>query len=105
MTPIIRLRDPVGSVKQGEKESIAYGFDWSRFGTPTNPAVVLEIESDGTDVSATLLSGAPSVAGSVVTTPFVEQLTRNIKYRLSCQATITEDANTYEAYAFIFGDR
>lgn len=106
MAELIRSREPVGLAKLGERELVAFSFDWSRYGTPATPNVELEIESTGED-KTDLLTGSATISGQSVITPKVGPVSRGVRYRLSCQVTIDGDAtgSTYEAYAFIDGDR
>jgi hypothetical protein len=102
-TPRRVVQSPIG---QGQHERIAYTCDftkWSRTGNiPSNPAVTIIDLSTGTDVSASKLSGAPSINQMVMTTPLVILLVPDIQYRLNMQCVI--DGNTFEAYCVIIGE-
>lgn len=91
---------------QGEDETIVYTLSTTPLGgSPTAVTVTLYSISDTgvrTDVSATCLSGAPAVAGDVITLPAVTGLTAGAEYRLEIQ--FTSGASTYEPYAVIFGE-
>ncbi|GAG30573.1 unnamed protein product, partial [marine sediment metagenome] len=67
---------------QGEDERIAYWVDTDPWGGYDSDEVVVILDADGDDVSATLLSGAVSVAGSVITTPLVVDLEDGARYML-----------------------
>lgn len=68
---------------QAEGEKIAYEIDVLPFGTaaPTSPSVTI-FDPKGVDQSASLLAGSASVNGSIITTPFVQGLRKDQKYRL-----------------------
>ncbi len=107
MTENIRIRNPVGLATQGERERRSWRFNWSRVGTPITPVFVIERETDGVDLSATLFSGLPSVDGDYAVSPLVFGVVRGVKYRLSCTVCIAGDPinECKEAYAYILGDR
>jgi hypothetical protein len=91
----------VGSVTQGSKEKMAYGFDFTAYGTPTSPTQYLW-EDATTDVSATNLeAGTPSILSKVVTSTRVKELTPGHQYRLEMVATITETGNFEGMYLVI----
>lgn len=68
-------------------ESRAYQVDFTQFGTPSGVGTTTAYDAAGTDVTATVLTGANSLSGNVVTlakiTPASEQM-----YRLVCSVTI-----------------
>jgi hypothetical protein len=91
-------------VYQSPNEKLAYTITTTPWGSA--PASITITNTDVTDsdnpVSApTTLSGAASVAGDVITTKFVYQLTQSHNYRLSVLFT---DAllNIWEAYLIIY---
>lgn len=87
---------------QGKDEIIAYELTTTPWGSsPTNVAVTLwdVTAATWTDVSSTMLSGAASVAGDVITTPLVTGLTAGSTYRL--EVKFSTGGNTLEAYAII----
>ncbi len=88
-------------VYQGEDEEIAYTFDFTEWGTPTSPTVVLK-GPEGTDISSTHLTGSNTISGDVVTTKKVIDVVRDRKYRLECRVTIS--GNLMEAYCEILGE-
>lgn len=91
----------VGSVTQGSKEKMAYGFDFTAYGTPTSPAQFL-FEDVTTDVTAAdTEAGTPSIIGKVVTSTRVKTLTPGKQYRLEMLATITETGNYEGMYLII----
>jgi hypothetical protein len=75
---------------QGEDERIPYTLTTTPWGSsPTSPAVVVKLESDLSDVTATVIpSGSASVAGDVITLPIIRNLTTGVRYRLEIQFTI-----------------
>lgn len=87
----------VGLKDQGRNEQIAYSFDFSDDGTPSNPAVALYL--NGEDVSAACMPGVPVISGMHVITPAVMSLTPGKQYRLECRATIS--GNVFEPYLLI----
>ena len=88
---------------QGSDERIAYTLTTTPWGgTPASPTVVIKTWPDGTDVSATKLTGNASANGDVITTPLVISLTSGQKYHLEIKWT--NSGNTFEAYAEIIGE-
>ena len=87
---------------QGGDEQIAYSFDFTAQGTPSAPAVTLYDLTSAADVTATLLSGAASVNGNVVTAPTVKGLTAGRTYKLTCLATV--DGNKISYFCIIKGE-
>ncbi|MHA2264512.1 MAG: hypothetical protein ACXAEN_19125 [Candidatus Thorarchaeota archaeon] len=94
-----------GKQYQGEEEQIAYTVDISNWGsTPTSPSVkAYDIQDNYNDVSGTVLSGGPTIAGDVITTPVVQALTAGKEYRIEVKFTLA--GNVVEAYFFIDGQR
>jgi len=87
---------------QGEDERIAYCMDTAPWGGYSSGAAVVIKDASGVDVSGTHLAGAPSVVGTVITTPLVIVLIRNIKYRL--EILWVYSGNTFETYTEIVGE-
>ena len=95
-----------GRLRQGEEERISYTLTTTPWGSaPSDAAVKLYELAAGAwaDVSATKLSGAPSVQGDVITCPLVLGLTAGNLYRLEIK--FVSSGNTFEAYAEIEGER
>lgn len=91
---------------QGKDEIIAYELTTTPWGSsPTSVAVTLwdVTAATWTDVSSTMLSGAASVAGDVITTPLVTGLTAGSTYRL--EVKFSTGGNTLEAYAVIQAEK
>lgn len=100
MTPESRMITE-SPLYQGVDEQIAYALATTPWGSsPTSPAVILKDRS-GTDVSATYLSGTPTVSGNVITTPTVQSLVAGSQYRLEIQFTVS--GNVEETWADIIG--
>jgi len=88
----------LGKVQQGEDESIVYTVTTTLWGaSPTSVAVVATL--DGTVVTATVLSGAASVSGNVITLPAVASLTADNQYRI--EVKFTSGGSTFEGYFLI----
>lgn len=89
---------------QGVDEQIAYRLTTTPWGSsPGSPVVKLYKVSDGSDVSASCLSGAASAVGDVITTPKVQNLAEGESYRLEIKFTIS--GNVMEAWALIHGEQ
>jgi len=96
---------PESPVEQGAGEKVKYTFDFATWGigSPVNPTLTIwDVTGDvREDVTATALpSGAPSVAGSVVTTPLVQSLVAGHQYRMDC-AVEDSDGQEKDAYCII----
>jgi hypothetical protein len=86
--------------EQGVEEIRTYQLTTTPWGSsPSSPVVKLYEGASLTDVSATKLSGAASVAGDVITTPAVTGLTENLIYRLEIK--FVTGGRTEEAWAEI----
>ena len=89
-------------LRQGTDEQIAYTLTTTPWGsTPTSVAVAAYDITSGTRtlVTSTVLSGAASVSGDVITTPVVKSLTASSVYRLEILFTVS--GNIEEAYLII----
>ena len=88
----------LGSTTQRPNETIAYTVDVSNVGSsPTVDSVtIVDIDTPGTDLSSTLMSGSSSVSGDVITTPLVTSLTDGTSYRVIVKYTISSE--TFEDY-------
>jgi len=86
-------------IDQGEDEVIVYLVDtskWPGTGDPTDVSVVIK-DRDGTDQSATNLSGNAAVDGNEIATPAVSGLVRGgSPYRLEVQWV--KQSNTLEGW-------
>lgn len=91
-------------IYQGEDEKVSYNLTTTSWGgSPTSVSMKLyQMNKNAkTDVSATKLSGSPSVVGDVITTPYIISLTDGVKYRL--EASWMKNGNTVEAFGYIYG--
>lgn len=95
-----------GRRKQGADERIAYALTTTPWGgSPANPVCKLydvSVPGTRTDVSATKLTGSPTINGDVLTTPLVFGLEADKLYRLEMQFVI--GGNTLEAYLQLVGE-
>lgn len=87
---------------QGSDEQISYTLTTTPWGSSPGSVTVVIKDANGTDVSATCLSGSASVSGDVITTPKVIGLTPGSKYRMEIKFTIS--GNVLEAWAEIWGE-
>ena len=93
----------IGSPEQQRpSESVAYQttIDAS-YPSPSSPVCKLYDTSDESDVSATKLSGSPSIVGQVFTSPLVISLVAQTTYRL--EFWFTSGGNTFKPYLLIVG--
>jgi hypothetical protein len=95
-----RLIEP--ELYQGSDEEIAYVFDFTEWGTPSNPEATLVNTDSGKDVTDTNLSGDATVVGARVIMPQVVDLEAGMTYKLTCAVTI--NGNLMSAYAVIIGE-
>lgn len=89
-------------VRQGASEQILYSIDtlpWG--GTPANVTVKAYNEA-GTDVSATILSGAANVIGNVITLPICKSTVSGHVYTIKVRWT--NSGNTLEAFFDVIGE-
>lgn len=88
-----------GTQYQGESETLSYKITVTPWGaTPIVLGIVAkDMTAGGTDVSATVLSGASSVLGDVITLKALGSLTKNHLYRVETQFS-TADGNIWEAF-------
>ncbi len=88
-----------GTQPQGIDERIAYRLDVTNWGdAPTSVAVVVQ-DRAGTDVTSTVMTGAASVEGNVITLPVLHSLTAGVLYRVEVKFTIA--GNELEAYFYV----
>lgn len=95
-----------GKQVQGIDESIAYTVTTTPWGSSPVSVSVKAYDITGpayTDVSSTVLSGAASVSGDVITTPVLTALTEDHRYRVEVKFTCS--GNTYEAYFFVDAEK
>ncbi len=81
----------LGQAIIGQDEHLTFAIDWANFGAPAGPIVtMLDASNTYADVTATALSGLPSVAGTTVTLPEVvgSALMLGHGYQLLCHATV-----------------
>jgi hypothetical protein len=86
-------------LNQGADEIIAYQVTTTPWvSTPASPTVVAYDITDNarTDVSTTVLSGAASVSGDVITCPQLKSLTAGNVYRV--EVKWTSGGNTWECF-------
>jgi hypothetical protein len=91
-------------VSQREVEEIAYSFSTADFGSsPTDVSfrIYKSINDSLTDVSSTCLGGPGSVAGAVITTPLVRNISPDTTYIL--EITFTIGGNTWSPILHIRG--
>lgn len=94
------IRAAIGSPRrQGVDERLAYTLTTTPFAaSPTSASVLVkDISNAYTDVSASVLSGSPSIAGDVITTPLIQSLTAGHSYRVEVKFE-TSGSVTYEPY-------
>lgn len=96
---VVRREVIEGTQTQGESEGLKYRITTTPWGTaPTvNAVIAKDMTAGGTDVSATVLSGASSISGDIITLPRLTALTKNKLYRVEVQFT-TADGNIWEAF-------
>lgn len=80
-------------LKQGQNEEIVYSITTTPWGSDPSSVVVTAYDrtEEYEDVSATVLSGDPSVSGDVITTPTVKSLTRGHVYHIAVRFTVGSD--------------
>ena len=83
---------------QGKDEAIYWGLDVTRWGSsPTDAAVT--VYQDGSDVTADVTTGSPTVAGNIITLPQIHSLTAGLMYRVEVAFTVGD--NDLETHWFI----
>ena len=94
-----------GRLAQGVDEQIAYTITTTPWGSSPGTLSVkaYDVTSSLTDVSTTVLSGAASAVGDVITTPTVKSLTEAHLYRIEVKFTCA--GNIYECYFEIHAER
>ena len=114
MTTSREIRE--GLQLQGSDERVAYRLDTSNWsldpttpGTPSVTSALIFTVTDlagvitYTDVTITNMTGATVVANQYITLPAVIVLVAGTKYRVEVKFTL--EANIFEAYAYIQGER
>ena len=95
-------REIIGSpFYQGEDEYIVRSVTTTPWGSAPAAVSVVVKDIDGTDVSASVLTGAPVVVGDVITLPALHSLTAGMEYRL--EVKFTSGGNIYECWARVVG--
>lgn len=95
-----------GKQLQGSDESIVYTLTTTPWGSSpgTITAAIYEVDGDTyTDKTSTNMTGSPSAVGDVITLPAVHSLTAGKLYRVEVKFICS--GNTFEAYAYILGER
>lgn len=91
---------------QGEDESIVYTLTTTPWGSSpsSESAKIYSIVGDTiTDTTTTNMTGSASAANDVITLPAIHSLSAGTLYRVEVKFTCS--GNTFEAYAFILGER
>ena len=93
------------NIVQGVDEEIIYTLTTTPWGsTPIGVSVkAYSLTVPYTDVSATVLSGSPSVSGDVITLPILESLTEGYRYRIEIK--FTAGGNVFEAWFEVEAER
>lgn len=90
-----------GQFYQGVDEEIAYTVNVGKWATaPTATCVVAKL--DGTDVSASVLSGNPSISGSLITTGCLTSLSAGEDYKV--EVKFAQGGQIWECYFFVTGE-
>ena len=92
-------------LEQGVDEQISYTLTTTPWGSaPVAVAVkAYDTTTSFADVSATVLSGAASVGGDVITLPLLKSLTLGHTYRVEVKFTV--NGNIMEAYFEVLAGR
>ena len=87
-----------GRQYQGVDEAIAYAVTTTPWGSePTSVSVkAYDLSTNKADVSSTVLSGTPSVAGDVITLPLLTALVDGHRYRV--EVKWVSSGNTFECW-------
>lgn len=104
MTTIRTLKE--SPVKQGVDEKIGYKFASTPWDTSPVSGSVSAFDTTGgayTDVTATILNGACSFSGDIITLPRVQSLVKGHSYKLEI-IFITSSNNQFECYLEVFSD-
>lgn len=97
------------TLTQGSAEEITYTLDVSNCQpdstAPTSPTMLIEDAwVNGTDVSATVLSGVMSISGQVITLQEIHSLTPGTTYRVMVRFDKAGVADPYEVVFWIYCD-
>jgi len=92
-------------IVQGIDEEIVYTLTTTPWGSsPIGvSAKAYDLSAPYTDVSATVLSGSPSVSGDVITLPILKSLTEGKRYRI--EVKFTAGGNIFEAWFEVGAER
>lgn len=85
---------------QGREEQIAYTLNTQPWGGSPSSITVKIYDASSVDQSVTLLSGAASVSGHIITLPVVKSLTVGQWYRL--EVKFTSGGNIFETWVDIY---
>lgn len=95
-----RQTDP-GQFYQGVDEELPKTVNVGKWAaSPTSACVVAKL--DGTDVSGSVLSGNPSISGSLITTGCLTSLSAGEDYRVEMK--FAQDGQVWECYFFVTGE-
>ena len=94
-----------GRQVQGEDERIAYRVSTTPWGSaPTSVVVVVkDVRASYADVTATNMTGSPSVVGDLITLPILHSLIAGKTYRI--EVKFTSGGNVFEAYGHVQAER
>jgi len=92
-------------IVQGVDEEVVYMLTTTPWGSaPIGVSVkAYDMSDPWTDVSATVLSGSPSVSGDVITLPILKSLTEGKRYRIEIK--FTAGGNVFEAWFEVGAER
>jgi hypothetical protein len=87
-----------GRLILGEDEKQKFSITTTPWGTgPSSISVVIkDVTADWQDVTASKMTGSPTLSGDVITTPLVHSLVRNHLYRV--EVKFDAQGNTFEPY-------
>ena len=92
-------------IVQGIDEQIVYTLTTTPWGSsPIGVSVkAYDMSVPYTDITATVLSGSPTVAGDVITLPILKSLTEGKTYRI--EVKFTAGGNIFEAWFDVEAER
>lgn len=100
-----------GPLEQGADESLVYTITTTNWvSAPTTPTVqAWSLKKDGADddrdedVTSTVIPGAASANGDVITLPSLKSLTAKIRYRIEVKFIV--NGNIFECYFIIMAEK